>query len=72
MFHNGLDVILQLHCPLNYSLSPRATVSTPTNLQKRDGRMSSSPILPLPDPASGIDWSNLVDAATKAFEEHGK
>ena len=31
-------------------------------------RTSSSPILPLPDAASGLDWSNLVETATKAFQ----
>ncbi|XP_013415008.1 signal-induced proliferation-associated 1-like protein 2 isoform X2 [Lingula anatina] len=45
-------------------LSPRAT----TSFHKRDGHSSNSPILPLPDAASGLDWNNLVDAANKAFE----
>ncbi|CAH1791382.1 unnamed protein product [Owenia fusiformis] len=35
---------------------------------KLHNRTKSSPQLPLPDTASDLDWSNLVDAATKAIE----
>ena len=44
-----------------YRLSPRATGDTPP-------RPSSGTRVPVPDSAASLDWSSLVDVATKAIE----
>ncbi|XP_038656429.1 signal-induced proliferation-associated 1-like protein 2 [Scyliorhinus canicula] len=73
------DILFSTTPPYHCTLPPRATLSPcATGLRTEfwfsDGslvdksRFTDPGLMPLPDTASGLDWSNLVDAA-RAFED---
>lgn len=51
-------------------LSPRALTAVPSAGKNGRSSRSGKPILPLPDDidGAGLDWSNLVETATKAIQ----
>ncbi|XP_048453047.1 signal-induced proliferation-associated 1-like protein 2 [Rhincodon typus] len=74
------DILFSTTPPYHCTLPPRASLSPcSTGLRTEfwfsDGslvdksRFTDPGLMPLPDTASGLDWSNLVDAA-RAFEVH--
>ncbi|XP_078255279.1 signal-induced proliferation-associated 1-like protein 2 isoform X3 [Rhinoraja longicauda] len=73
------DILFSTTPPYHYTLPPRASLSPSasglrTEFWFSDGslvdksRFTDPGLMPLPDTASGLDWSNLVDAA-RAFED---
>ncbi|XP_054844049.1 signal-induced proliferation-associated 1-like protein 2 isoform X3 [Eublepharis macularius] len=73
------DILFSTTPPYHSTLPPRTSLSTGTgNLRHEfwfsDGSLSDKSrfndpgLMPLPDTAAGLDWSNLVDAA-QAFED---
>ncbi|XP_060098950.1 signal-induced proliferation-associated 1-like protein 2 isoform X4 [Heteronotia binoei] len=73
------DILFSTTPPYHSTLPPRTSLSTGTgNLRHEfwfsDGSLSDKSrfndpgLMPLPDTATGLDWSNLVDAA-QAFED---
>ncbi|XP_067682950.1 signal-induced proliferation-associated 1-like protein 2 isoform X2 [Haliotis asinina] len=78
--HIGSDVIFTTAVPAHVTatqqdemskeqrLSPRALLTSKSRPRSRTAGEVRSHKVPLPESTAGLDWSNLVDVATKAIE----
>ncbi|XP_043111813.1 signal-induced proliferation-associated 1-like protein 2 isoform X3 [Puntigrus tetrazona] len=73
------DILFSSTPPYHSTLPPRISLSQPTSNLKNEfwfsdgsladrSKFSDPGLMPLPDTATGLDWSHLVDAA-RAFED---